>query len=138
MLQLSQPKSIVKLRKISEEIKVAFEAASEQLNLLSAFLSRPNTLDHALIIKYMPNYSNQAHEMRFVQQECKRVVQAENLTPASHHFIAALELESLALERMSEKIVTLLRYFAKVGQHMHLNDEVPINAVDHLPFWSAN
>ncbi len=100
--------------------KIAFEAASEQMNLLCAFIAKPDTFDHVLIVKYIPNYSHQAHEMRLVRHKCKQLYQTENLMPASCHTIATLELNSLKLERMSEKIVFLLRYYAKAGESAHL------------------
>ena len=120
MLQLSQPESIVKLNEVSKKIQIAFEAASEQMNLLCAFIAKPDTFDNALIVKYIPNYSHQAHEMRLVRDKCKQLYQTENLTPASIHTISMLELDSLKLERLSEKIVFLLRYYTKAGESAHL------------------
>ncbi len=70
MQKLLESNSIHKFLKIEKYVLLALEAATEQLNLLFAFLSSPQTLDRNVMKNLIPNYSNQAYQMRLIQHRC--------------------------------------------------------------------
>ncbi len=57
----------------------------------------------------------------------RRLYQTEGLTPSMNQAIAALELESLKLERMSEKIIYMIKYFFEKTKSSQVEDKLLTN-----------
>lgn len=125
-LALSEP--IHALPEIKEKIRIALEAAEEQLNFLIAIISKPDFLNRAAMEQGMPRYSNQ---MKLLRQQCADWLQIPSIAETYRTSIFELEIASFKLDRWSEKILCILRHLCQLAINREHNDS-PCNHINDV------
>lgn len=126
-LALSEPMHA--LPEIKEKIRIALEAAEEQLNFLIAIISKPDFLSRAAIEQGMTKYSNQMHQMKLLRQQCADWLQIPSITETYRTSIFELEIASFKLDRWSEKILYILRHLCQLAINRE-HDDFPCNHIN--------